>query len=150
MEKGNYKKYLLMLSLSFIIMYSVMYLNADRFDHIYLSLNRFYMTVLMVAPMALIMLLVMSSMYKNKKLNRIIITLSITFFIAAVLLLRYQTFIGDKNFMLSMIPHHSSAILVSQEATLTDPEVKKLAEDIIKSQEEEIAQMKNILERMDN
>jgi hypothetical protein len=150
MEKGNYKKYLLMLSLSFIIMYSVMYLNADRFDHIYLSLNRFYMTVLMVAPMALIMLLVMSSMYKNKKLNRIIITLSITFFIAAFLLLRSQTFIGDKNFMLSMIPHHSSAILVSQEATLTDPEVKKLAEDIIKSQEEEIAQMKNILERMDN
>jgi hypothetical protein len=150
MEKGNYKKYLLMLSLSFIIMYSVMYLNADRFDHIYLSLNRFYMTVLMVAPMALIMLLVMSSMYKNKKLNRIIITLSITFFIAAFLLLRSQTFIGDKNFMLSMIPHHSSAILVSQEATLTDPEVKKLAEEIIKSQEEEIAQMKNILERMDN
>jgi hypothetical protein len=149
MEKGNYQKYLLMLSLSFITMYSVMYANADMFDHIYLSINRFYMTILMIAPMALIMLLIMSSMYKNKKLNRAIIILNISAFVIAFILLRNQAFVEDKQFMHSMIPHHSSAILVSQEAKLSDPEVRKLAQQIIDSQQKEIAQMKNILDRMD-
>ncbi|MEX0721802.1 MAG: DUF305 domain-containing protein [Balneolaceae bacterium] len=148
MEMENYKKYLLMLSLSFIIMYSVMYANAAASDHIYLNLNRFYMTVLMVSPMALVMLGVMSPMYKNKKLNRIIVGLCVTFFVVAFILLRAQTFVGDKQFMKSMIPHHSSAILVSEQAKIKDPEVKELSLQIIESQKEEIAQMKNILERM--
>jgi uncharacterized protein (DUF305 family) len=51
--------------------------------------------------------------------------------------------------MKAMIPHHSSAIMTSRNATIKDPEVKKLSEQIIKSQEEEIVQMKQILERMD-
>ena len=50
--------------------------------------------------------------------------------------------------MKGMIPHHSSAIMTSKHANIKDPEVKKLSEEIIKSQEEEIAQMKNILKRM--
>jgi len=48
-----------------------------------------------------------------------------------------------------MIPHHSSAILTSQEADLKDPETKKLAEEIIKAQKKEIAQMKELIERLD-
>ncbi len=48
-----------------------------------------------------------------------------------------------------MIPHHSQAILTSQKADIQDPEVKMLAQEIIKAQEEEIAQMKEILERME-
>lgn len=150
MEKGNYKKFLLMLSASFVIMYSVMYANAASFDHIYINMNRFYMTVLMVSPMALVMLGVMSSMYQNKNLNSIIIGISITAFIGAFILLRAQTFVGDKQFMNSMIPHHSSAILVSEQAEIEDPEVKELSRQIIESQREEIAQMKNILQRMNN
>ena len=47
-----------------------------------------------------------------------------------------------------MIPHHSSAIMVSKHANLQDPEVKEPSEEIIKSQEEELAQMKAILQRM--
>ncbi|PVY43715.1 hypothetical protein C8E01_10171 [Pontibacter virosus] len=69
MEKGNYMKFLLMLAVSFVIMYGVMYLNADKFDHVYLNLNRLYMALLMVAPMALVMLGFMSGMYTNKKLK---------------------------------------------------------------------------------
>ncbi len=48
--------------------------------------------------------------------------------------------------MKAMIPHHSSAILVSREAGLKNPEVKKLAQGIIQSQEREIAEMKKLLE----
>ena len=46
-----------------------------------------------------------------------------------------------------MIPHHSGAILMCQQASLTDPEVLGLCEEIVSSQEREIAQMKAILAR---
>ncbi|NDK55041.1 DUF305 domain-containing protein [Pontibacter fetidus] len=149
MEKGNYSKFLLMLLVSFVIMYSVMFMNVASTDHIYLSLNRLYMALLMVAPMALIMLGFMPMMYKNKKLNTLIIVASLTVIGGVFLLLRNQAAVGDKQFMKSMIPHHSSAILVSRQANLSDPEVKKLAQQIIESQEKEIAEMKKILQRME-
>ncbi|HQY52723.1 MAG TPA: DUF305 domain-containing protein [Ignavibacteria bacterium] len=138
-----------MLSLSFVIMYAVMFLNIDDLSHIYLSLTRLYMSLLMVSPMAILMLLLMPKMYTDKKLNAIILIVSVVVFIISLTFLRMQTIIGDKQYMLAMIPHHSSAILTSQNADLQDPEVKQLAEDIIKAQEKEITQMKNILERME-
>lgn len=148
MEGHNYKRFIMMLSASFLIMYSVMYLNVDKVDHIYLSVTRLYMTVLMVSPMALIMLFSMRSMYKNKKANRIIILSGISIFVAALILLRTQTPINDVRYMKAMIPHHSSAILNSQEANIKDPEVIELSKQIIESQEKEIQQMKNILQRL--
>lgn len=62
--------------------------------------------------------------------------------------LRTQSPISDVQYMKAMIPHHSSAIMTSKNAGIKDPEVKRLAEQIIKSQEEEILQMENILKRM--
>jgi uncharacterized protein (DUF305 family) len=47
-----------------------------------------------------------------------------------------------------MIPHHSSAILMCREAPITDAEVKTLCQSIIKSQQDEIDQMKAILQRL--
>lgn len=49
-----------------------------------------------------------------------------------------------------MIPHHSGAILMCEQANITDPEVRKLCEAIVKSQREEIAQMKAKLEELEN
>lgn len=48
-----------------------------------------------------------------------------------------------------MIPHHSIAILTSKRADLKDPEVKKLAEEIIQAQEEEIDKMKKMIKEME-
>ena len=149
-DSGSYKKFGLMLATSFVVMYAVMFLNADLFDHVYLSNTRTYMTILMIAPMALLKLLFMSSMYKNKKLNAIIATSAIVVFVGVFAMLRNQTFIKDVQYMKAMIPHHSSAIMVSQSATFEDPEVKKLAEDIIEAQKKEIAQMKAMIERLEN
>lgn len=137
-----------MLGVSYIVMFSVMYLNIDQISHLYFGLTRFYMTALMIAPMALIMLGFMGMMYKDKRLNGLIIGGSIAVFIGVFILMRTQTFVGDEQFMRAMIPHHSSAILFSQEANLKDPEVQKLARGIIESQEREIAEMKTILARM--
>jgi uncharacterized protein (DUF305 family) len=88
-------------------------------------------------------------MYKNKKLNMVIIIVSIVVFVLALIFLRAQIPIGDEQYMKAMIPHHSSAIMTSNYADIKDPEVKELAEQIIESQEREIQQMKNILERLE-
>lgn len=152
MEKMNHDKsynmMAVMLLVSFVIMYGVMFLNVAETSHIYLSLTRTYMTLLMVAPMALMMLLLMGKMYKNKKKNMVIALTAVVVFVAALAGLRTQTPVGDVQYMKAMIPHHSSAIMVSKNASLKDPEVKKLAEDIIIAQEKEIAQMKAILNRL--
>ncbi|MBC7572149.1 MAG: DUF305 domain-containing protein [Spirosoma sp.] len=148
MKKSHYGKFFLMLGASYIVMYCVMYLNVAEFSHVYIGLTRLYMTALMVAPMALIMLGFMGSMYTNKRTNTLIIGGSVAAFVTVLILLRTQTFVGDEQYMQAMIPHHSSAILVSSEANLKDPEVQKLARDIIDAQEREIAQMKAILARM--
>jgi uncharacterized protein (DUF305 family) len=108
------------------------------------------MTFLMICPMALIMLGFMRRMYRNRKKNIAFVASAISIFIIMVLLLRTQTFIGDKHYMRGMIPHHSIAILTSKRATITDPEIRKLADEIIEAQEKEIAQMKAILKRMEN
>ncbi len=149
MDKGNYKKFLLILLLSFCIMYLVMFLNVDKAEHIYLSLTRLYMSLLMVTPMAALMLVFMPKMYPNKKMNTIILVSSSIVFVLSLTFIRTQTPINDRQYMKAMIPHHSSAILTSKHANIKDAEVKELSKKIIASQEEEITQMKAILKRMD-
>ena len=58
-KDNSYKKLSIMLVLSFISMYSVMFLNVDEFNHIYLSLNRTYMALLMALPMAVVIFLLL-------------------------------------------------------------------------------------------
>lgn len=106
------------------------------------------MALLMVAPMAVVMMLMMGKMYPNKKINTAIILGSVVLFILILAGLRTQTPIGDVQYMKAMIPHHSSAIMVSKHATITDPEVKKLSEEIIQSQEKEIAEMEAMIKRL--
>lgn len=149
MKNNNYKRFFIMLGISFLIMYSVMFLNIVSFDHFYLSINRLYMALLMVAPMALLMLLIMGKMYENKKLNIIIASSSILVFVLSLLFLRTQTFVGDSQYMKAMIPHHSSAILTSENAAINDPEVKQLAEEIIETQKREIDLMNEYIKRLE-
>lgn len=148
MEKGNYKKFVLMLLVSYIVMYVVMYLDDDQIDHIYLNMTRFYMTLIMISAMALIMLGMMRMMYQNKRLNAMIVVSSIAVFTSALVGVRTQAGIGDVQYMKGMIPHHSIAIMTSKHAKLKDPEVKKLSRDIIDAQEKEIAEMKRLLSRL--
>ncbi len=149
MNNKNYQKFGLMLAVSFCIMYAVMFLNVSELDHIYISTTRLYMTLLMVSPMALLMLAMMGGMYQDKKLNAIIIVVSISVFISAFAFLRNQTFVGDVQYMKAMIPHHSSAIMTSENAGIQDPELRQLADDIIVAQKKEIAQMKAMLDRLE-
>jgi hypothetical protein len=150
MKSGNYLKFLLLLALSFMIMYGVMFLNIAQIDHLYLSTTRFYMTLLMIAPMAIVMVLFMPMMYKNRRLNLVIIVSGTAVFFLSLALLRNQVFINDTQYMKAMIPHHSSAIMVSQQADLKDPRVQELAKRIAESQKKEIAEMKEILRSLED
>lgn len=150
-KKNNYTKFVWMLAASFVAMYITMYLNSYQIDHVYFSLTRFYMSCLGIAAMAIIMFVAMRGMYQNKKKNIAIILGSIILFVGAMSLVRAQApIIGDILYMKAMIPHHSIAILTSKRADIQDPEVKKLAEDIIKAQEKEIAEMKAMIIRLEN
>lgn len=145
----SYGKFSLMLIISFFIMYIVMFLNIYRIGHYYTSINRIYMVLLMVAPMAVVMMTMMGKMYPDKKVNTAIVIGAIIVFAVVLAALRTQTPISDVQYMKAMIPHHSSAILNSKEANLQDPQVKELARQIIESQEKEIAEMKAMLERLE-
>ena len=150
MKKTSYQKFSGMMMVSFIIMYAVMFLNVDQLDHVMLSPTRTYMTLLMVAPMAISMMLFMWPMYENKKVNMAIVAGAVLVFIGSLYGLRKQVMIEDVAYMKAMIPHHSSAIMVSQQATFKDPETKQLSLDIIEAQKREIEQMKKIIPRLEN
>ena len=149
MGSNNYTKFVLMLAASFIAMYITMYLNSYEIDHVYFSLTRFYMSCLGIAAMAIIMFVAMRGMYQNKKKNIGIVLGSIILFFSALGLVRAQApIIGDILWMKAMIPHHSIAILTSERADIQDPEVKKLANEIIKAQKREIGEMKAMIKRL--
>ena len=93
------------------------------------------------------MLVVMRSMFKDRRLNAGLIAGSFVAIVLLTWLIRTQTPVGSDEFLRSMIPHHSSAILMCQEATITDPEIAGLCRQIVESQEEEIAQMVTLLKR---
>jgi hypothetical protein len=149
-HSSSSKPYLMLaanLLVSAIIMYFVMFTMIDGLPEFFHNLNMFYMALMMVAPMAILMLLMMGSMYRNKKLNLVISIGFAVLFIAAFGAMREQTAIGDRQFLRSMIPHHSGAILMCREAVLRDSEIRALCDGIIRSQRQEIAQMKRLLGR---
>lgn len=150
-SKNNpYPKFALIMAISFVVMYLVMFLNVADFSHVYTSLTRFYMTTLMIAVMAITMLLLMWKMYPNLKVNLFILLFAATTFGGTLFLLRTQAFVSDIQYMKAMIPHHSSAIMTSSNVDFKDPEAKKLAEDIIAAQEKEIKQMNEMITRLES
>ena len=149
MEREHYKKLLFMAILSFISMFILMYAMVNTFSNIFLNVNQFYMAGLMVAPMIIIEIALMNSMYMDKKLNAIIIVTSSLMLIAFFVFIRQQSAVSDKQFLKSMIPHHASAILMCENASLQDPEIKELCKSIISGQQGEIDQMKAKLEALE-
>ncbi|AZP93415.1 DUF305 domain-containing protein [Enterococcus mundtii] len=145
----KYGKFLLMIIVSTIIMFGMMYLNVYSIEHVFFSRTRVFMALMMGAVMAIIMLLFMWKMYEHKKLNIAILTISLLVFGGSLFMVRSQKTVGDVAWMKAMIPHHSIAILTSKRADIEDPEVKKLAEKIIEAQEKEIDEMKELIDRLD-
>lgn len=145
---SHYMKLAVMVGLSFIYMYALMYAMVNTFSDVFNNVNQFYMAGLMAAPMAIVELVLMKSMYQNKKMNMTIYAVSALATLLFWFGIRSQTGVGDSQFVRSMIPHHSGAILMCQEANILDPELKTLCGQIVKGQQEEIDQMRKISERL--
>ena len=143
-DMGNkmYLKFALMILLSFIAMYVLMYAMVDKLSNVFPNVNQLYMAGLMTMPMVILELIIMGGMYMKKKLNIAIIVVGCILAVSFYMGIRELVGVGDRQFLRSMIPHHAAAILMVEKASLTDPEIKKLAQDIISAQEKEIAQMK--------
>lgn len=135
------------LLLSLFIMYVAMFAMIWTWGEFVQNINFLYMALVMWAPMAAVMLLTMRPMYPNKKLNGLLYLAFGAIFILSMIGIRQQSLVGDRQFLRSMIPHHSGAVLMCEEARITDPEIQRLCQGIIRSQTSEIDQMKAILER---
>lgn len=154
MSPGTMRKHYYMLALNMainlVIMYLVMFAMIYRWGEFVQNINFFYMALMMWAPMGALMLLFMGMMYKSKTLNIIIYASSVLIFVLAFIAIRTQTPVGDRQFLRSMIPHHSGALVMCRQASISDPQIKQLCfgpNGIVESQEREIDQMTKMLGR---
>lgn len=144
---NNYVMLTVNVVLGLAVMYVAMFAMIASGNEFFNNINMFYMSLMMAAPMGPIMILTMSPMYPHKAMNIAFHVGFTVIFIAAFFAIRQQALVGDRQFLRSMIPHHSGAILMCRQATLTNPELRTLCATIIRSQAEEIAQMKTLLEQ---
>lgn len=140
-----YLALLVSLAVSYPVMYAIMYSMVDRWSNVYLNVSNAYMAGLMAGSMLPVMLLTMRGMFKNRRANAALWAVSAVVLALFWFLLRAEAGVGDRQFMRAMIPHHAAAIQMARESGLSDPRVKNLAEEIILSQEREIAEMKVLL-----
>ena len=142
---ASYIRFIVTIGTSTALMFGLMYLNSYSVEHLYWSETRFYMTFVMGATMAVVMLAFMLGMYRNMLANAAIVGVSVLMFGGALWLVRSQETIQDESWMSAMIPHHSIAIMTSERAEITDPRVSKLASEIVTAQNREISEMRFLL-----
>lgn len=142
-----YVRFGITMAASLILMFVLTMSMIRTIDHFYFNLSNFYMALIMVAAMGVVMLIVMAGMFGNTRLNIALYTALAVMFLGAFALGRTETFVGNEQFLKSMIPHHSRAILVCQESKITDPEIIALCDKIVRTQQAEIEEMKRILDR---
>ena len=145
-----YKRFALMAVAMFVAMYFIMYAMIDGLQNLIPNINNLYMTLLMVSAMLIIEIWIMKGMYQNKKINWAMITVSLAIGIFSWFGIREQLFVGDKEFVKGMIPHHAAAVLMSEKAKLTDPELIELQKNILETQAKEIELMKRKLKEFEN
>lgn len=144
--KNSYGRFVAMIATAMLVMYGLTYLNSWEASHAWFSETRAYMTLLMGASMAVIMLSFMLAMYRRKAWNWAIVLGSVVLFAAALWLVRSQATVSDESWMKAMIPHHSIAILTSERAGIEDVRVRELADAIIEAQRREIKEMEWLIE----
>ena len=134
--------------LGLVVMYVVMFSMIDGWGDSRNNLNMLYMAITMWAPMGIFMLATMPGMFPNPSVNIVLYVVFALLTAGSFWATRSQALIDDGQFIDSMIPHHSGAILMCREAKLADPELKTLCEAIIGAQREEIDQMESIRSRL--
>ena len=138
-----------MIFLSFFIQFFLMsFIMTNSFTNITFSVGKFYMSCIM----ALLMGLLEVGMNDYFMYNRLFVSspyyLSLVFSLVIFLYLyRNQMYINDNDYLSEMIEHHSMALLTSEqilEKTQSE-KVRKLATNIVETQQAEINYMKQLI-----
>ena len=131
---------------SFIIQLTVMSgIMTNSYKNITFSIGKFYMSVIMAVLMGLLEVLMFDIHMKSISY---IYYLSLFFVLVIfIYLYRNQFYVDDKEYLKEMIEHHSMALLTSEEILQNShsERVKKLAENIISTQEKEIEYMRQLI-----
>lgn len=138
-----------MIVTSTVIMFFLMYQLIYSIDHATFSMNRLIASLLMGCIMAIVMLGFMWSMYQGQTTKIAVVAVAAVLAVALFSTNRSQALINDVSFMRSMIPHHSIAINNARKASISDPRVRKFADEIIASQVREIAEMKLLIQDLE-
>ncbi len=136
------------LLLSLIVMYLVMYTMIDGWQYYRNNINMLYMALTMWAPMGILMLITMAGMYQDARTNIVLYVVFAAVMLGSFWATRSQALVDDRQFIQSMVPHHSGAILMCREAKLADPELVKLCQDISQGQRREIERMNAVAARL--
>ena len=148
MQSSLFKRQIIMFIVMVIIgmLFNPMNILAYRFSDLYISLTLFYGGLLMASNMIWGHEIVhyLSMGHFNMLVFSVGIILSIG---VSILLLRQQLLVDDKQWLRRMISHHSTALTTSHKIynKTNNPELKKLAKEIIDTQEKEIQLMKSML-----
>jgi hypothetical protein len=145
----SYWRFAAMIATSSLVMFGLMYIHTYIWDHVVFSETRAWMALLMGSVMAIIMLGYMLNMYKSRRVNIAIFAGAALAFALTTWLIRSQVTVSGIDYMQAMIPHHSIAILTSKRASIEDPRVRKLADEIIEAQRKEIAEMKYLIRALE-
>lgn len=147
-HRNPYPLLALMFGIHLIAMYVLMYAMVNTSANVHHNYNQLYMAVLMASPMLVLEVVLMRSMYPNKKLNGGIIAIGLVLLVGSFFLIRGQVAIADEQFLHSMIPHHAGAILMCEKAHLVDPQIQELCDNIRTGQQAEIDWMNLKLESL--
>jgi hypothetical protein len=148
MKSNLYQKQITMFIVMVVIgmLFNPMNILAYRFSDLYISQTLFYGGLLMASNMVWSHEIVhyLSMGHFNIYIFSVGIILSVC---VSLLLLRKQLFVDDKQWLRRMISHHSTALTTSHKIynKTKNLKIKKLAKNIIDTQEKEIHIMKSML-----
>lgn len=144
------KKQFIMFFVMFVVgvLFNPMNILAYRLGDLFLSLTLLYGGLLMASNMIWAHEIV--HYFSSGVFNIYIFIFGIILSsIISIFLLRSQLFVNDNQWLKRMISHHSTAITTSHKISnrTENTEIKKLANDIIDTQEKEIILMKSMLKQ---
>ena len=127
----------------YVVMFFIMILSGllstmnvwvDKYDDMRLSLNDLYMILLMCGWMIFFMGLWFRELYPAM--------IGLVLAIANIWCIRTQFLVTEAQYKMGMIPHHSMAIHMSKKLLKQENNIPDFLENIINTQEKEIAFMK--------
>ncbi len=146
MSGMGWSRFAAMIATSTFIMFFLMYQLVYSLDHATFSVTRLIASLVMACVMTVVMLSFMWSMYRGVGIKIAVLGLATLLGLILLSVNREQALIGDVNFMKAMIPHHSIAINNARKASISDPRVRELADQIIEAQVREIALMELLID----